>query len=264
VGVAFRCLVRPQRCSHTGFLSACSIMAAPRGMQWGRCLLSHGGYCHPPTSTPSLFYPQLKLQARLRVRLPTIPITKPHTMKPTPRPTPIRPTMSPIVSGARRRRVRCRKCKACMQGECGMCHYCRDMKKFGGPGRMKQSCVLRQCLAVSLRSDPIHQRLLQSSSSSVWLTMVRERKDCSGVVPAGRIGLFPIVCVAERGGGKDGKTAPLCPGFTPAFLCSPGCLTRSHVRFAGRWIRMRTRRTLRRSSWSAASAMRLFTLAACR
>lgn len=23
------------------------------------------------------------------------------------------------------------------------------MKKFGGPGRMKQSCVLRQCLAVS-------------------------------------------------------------------------------------------------------------------
>lgn len=153
MGVAFRCLVRPQRCSHTGFLSACSIMAAPRGMQWGRCLLSHGGYCHPPTSTPSLFYPQLKLQARLRVRLPTIPITKPHTMKPTPRPTPIRPTMSPIVSGARRRRVRCRKCKACMQGECGMCHYCRDMKKFGGPGRMKQSCVLRQCLAV-LSLDP--------------------------------------------------------------------------------------------------------------
>uniref|UniRef100_A0A8D2NNR7 [histone H3]-dimethyl-L-lysine(36) demethylase n=1 Tax=Zosterops lateralis melanops TaxID=1220523 RepID=A0A8D2NNR7_ZOSLA len=59
-------------------------------------------------------------------------------------------TVSPIVSGARRRRVRCRKCKACMQGECGMCHYCRDMKKFGGPGRMKQSCVLRQCLAPRL------------------------------------------------------------------------------------------------------------------
>ncbi|XP_052551668.1 lysine-specific demethylase 2A isoform X1 [Tympanuchus pallidicinctus] len=105
------------------------------------------------TGIPIVQWPKrdkLKLQARLRVRLPTIPITKPHTMKPTPRPTPIRPTMSPIVSGARRRRVRCRKCKACMQGECGMCHYCRDMKKFGGPGRMKQSCVLRQCLAPRL------------------------------------------------------------------------------------------------------------------
>ncbi|NXG71686.1 KDM2A demethylase, partial [Baryphthengus martii] len=105
------------------------------------------------TGVPIVQWPKrdkLKLQARLRVRLPTIPITKPHTMKPTPRPTPVRPTVSPIVSGARRRRVRCRKCKACMQGECGMCHYCRDMKKFGGPGRMKQSCVLRQCLAPRL------------------------------------------------------------------------------------------------------------------
>lgn len=23
------------------------------------------------------------------------------------------------------------------------------MKKFGGPGRMKQSCIMRQCIAVS-------------------------------------------------------------------------------------------------------------------
>lgn len=93
---------------------------------------------------------QLKFPSRPKVRVPTIPITKPHTMKPAPRLTPVRPApASPIVSGARRRRVRCRKCKACVQGECGVCHYCRDMKKFGGPGRMKQSCVLRQCLAVS-------------------------------------------------------------------------------------------------------------------
>lgn len=91
-----------------------------------------------------------QLQSRPKVRLPTIPITKPHTMKPAPRPATVRPTVSPIVSGARRRRVRCRKCKACLQGECGMCHYCKDMKKFGGPGRMKQSCILRQCLAPRL------------------------------------------------------------------------------------------------------------------
>nr|XP_028595258.1 lysine-specific demethylase 2A isoform X2 [Podarcis muralis] len=105
------------------------------------------------TGIPIVQWPKrdkLKLQARPKLRLPTIPITKPHTMKPAPRPATVRPTVSPIVSGARRRRVRCRKCKACLQGECGMCHYCRDMKKFGGPGRMKQSCVLRQCLAPRL------------------------------------------------------------------------------------------------------------------
>lgn len=110
------------------------------------------GWLYEPPNFLLSFPPhqwQLKLQARPKLRLPTIPITKPHTMKPAPRPATVRPTVSPIVSGARRRRVRCRKCKACLQGECGMCHYCRDMKKFGGPGRMKQSCVLRQCLAVS-------------------------------------------------------------------------------------------------------------------
>ncbi|XP_028456404.1 F-box/LRR-repeat protein 19 [Perca flavescens] len=49
--------------------------------------------------------------------------------------------------GARRRRTRCRRCQACKRTECGECHFCKDMKKFGGPGRMKQSCLLRQCTA---------------------------------------------------------------------------------------------------------------------
>ncbi|XP_049417250.1 F-box/LRR-repeat protein 19 [Epinephelus fuscoguttatus] len=49
--------------------------------------------------------------------------------------------------GARRRRTRCRRCQACMRTECGECHFCKDMKKFGGPGRMKQSCLQRQCTA---------------------------------------------------------------------------------------------------------------------
>ncbi|XP_018118737.1 lysine-specific demethylase 2B isoform X1 [Xenopus laevis] len=50
-------------------------------------------------------------------------------------------------AGARRRRTRCRKCEACLRTECGECHFCKDMKKFGGPGRMKQSCIMRQCIA---------------------------------------------------------------------------------------------------------------------
>ncbi|XP_062865304.1 F-box/LRR-repeat protein 19 isoform X2 [Trichomycterus rosablanca] len=54
---------------------------------------------------------------------------------------------SKALGGARRRRTRCRRCQACMRSECGECHFCKDMKKFGGPGRMKQSCLLRQCTA---------------------------------------------------------------------------------------------------------------------
>uniref|UniRef100_A0A8C5C0R4 [histone H3]-dimethyl-L-lysine(36) demethylase n=1 Tax=Gadus morhua TaxID=8049 RepID=A0A8C5C0R4_GADMO len=51
------------------------------------------------------------------------------------------------ASGSRRRRTRCRRCEACTRSECGACHFCNDMKKFGGPGRMKQSCIMRQCIA---------------------------------------------------------------------------------------------------------------------
>ncbi|KAG8200194.1 hypothetical protein JTE90_024977 [Oedothorax gibbosus] len=50
-------------------------------------------------------------------------------------------------SNARRRRTRCKKCEACLRADCGDCHFCKDMKKFGGPGRMKQSCISRQCMA---------------------------------------------------------------------------------------------------------------------
>lgn len=44
---------------------------------------------------------------------------------------------------------RCKRCEACIRSECGDCNFCRDMKKFGGPGKLKQTCVLRQCLSVS-------------------------------------------------------------------------------------------------------------------
>ncbi len=58
-----------------------------------------------------------------------------------------------LASGMRRRRTRCRKCDNCTSDDCRQCHYCKDMKKYGGPGRMKQSCVARQCLYVSVKNS---------------------------------------------------------------------------------------------------------------
>uniref|UniRef100_A0A6Q2YNP0 [histone H3]-dimethyl-L-lysine(36) demethylase n=1 Tax=Esox lucius TaxID=8010 RepID=A0A6Q2YNP0_ESOLU len=63
-------------------------------------------------------------------------------------PRPQKPASS--MSVLRRRRVRCKRCEACVRTECGDCNFCRDMKKFGGPGKLKQTCVLRQCLAPGL------------------------------------------------------------------------------------------------------------------
>ncbi len=32
-----------------------------------------------------------------------------------------------------------------MTNDCGSCVYCKDMKKFGGPGKKKRKCAKRKC-----------------------------------------------------------------------------------------------------------------------
>ena len=46
-----------------------------------------------------------------------------------------------------KRKARCKKCPGCIKDDCGTCEYCKDMKKFGGPGRKKQACAERNCSA---------------------------------------------------------------------------------------------------------------------
>uniref|UniRef100_A0A674BSN7 [histone H3]-dimethyl-L-lysine(36) demethylase n=1 Tax=Salmo trutta TaxID=8032 RepID=A0A674BSN7_SALTR len=59
------------------------------------------------------------------------------------------------ISALRRRRVRCKRCAACQRKECGECNFCRDMRRFGGPGRMKKGCMMRQCLAPGLPNSAV-------------------------------------------------------------------------------------------------------------
>ncbi|XP_043938154.1 lysine-specific demethylase 2A-like [Protopterus annectens] len=110
------------------------------------------------TGIPIIQWPKKdksRMVNRPKSKTSSLPITKPHTMRPPPR-SPAKHALKSsrppgaVSSAVRRRRVRCRKCEACLRDECGVCHYCKDMKKFGGPGRMKQSCVLRQCMAPRL------------------------------------------------------------------------------------------------------------------
>ena len=70
-------------------------------------------------------------------------------------------------SSIRRRRVRCKKCEPCTRSECGECPFCKDMKKFGGLGKMKQTCVSRQCMAV--RATLL---IVINSSALCWLKKV--------------------------------------------------------------------------------------------
>lgn len=48
---------------------------------------------------------------------------------------------SPLSSGF----VRCGVCEQCLRPNCEKCLYCADMLKHGGPGLLKQACMLRKC-----------------------------------------------------------------------------------------------------------------------
>lgn len=41
------------------------------------------------------------------------------------------------------------KCAGCLaSADCGSCVFCKDKKKFGGPGKKKKGCVTRKCVGV--------------------------------------------------------------------------------------------------------------------
>ncbi|KAM4555413.1 lysine-specific demethylase 2A [Odontesthes bonariensis] len=115
-----------------------------------------------------------------------------------------RSTKRSSISALRRRRVRCKRCAACCRKECGNCQYCHDMRKFGGPGRMKKSCIMRQCLAPALpntaRCAICGEGEFDESNPSTHSLM--ECTVCSQIVHR--------QCVKEPGEGKINKDLPSC------------------------------------------------------
>ncbi|XP_070768972.1 lysine-specific demethylase 2A [Enoplosus armatus] len=115
-----------------------------------------------------------------------------------------RPTKRSSISALRRRRVRCKRCAACCRKECGTCQYCHDMRKFGGPGRMKKSCIMRQCLAPAL---PNTARCAicgegESDESNPSTHSLMECSVCSQIAHR--------QCIKEPGEGKINKDLPSC------------------------------------------------------
>ena len=57
---------------------------------------------------------------------------------------------------------RCGTCVACLrEDDCKKCRFCKDMPKYGGPGRMRQKCIKRQCHKLSrilYAEDPLHSK----------------------------------------------------------------------------------------------------------
>ncbi|XP_049442717.1 lysine-specific demethylase 2A [Epinephelus fuscoguttatus] len=108
------------------------------------------------------------------------------------------------ISALRRRRVRCKRCAGCCRKECGTCQYCHDMRKFGGPGRMKKGCIMRQCLSPAL---PNTARCAicgegESEESNLSSCSLMECSVCSQIAHR--------QCIKEPGEGKINKDLPSC------------------------------------------------------
>uniref|UniRef100_A0A8C8LVA9 [histone H3]-dimethyl-L-lysine(36) demethylase n=1 Tax=Oncorhynchus tshawytscha TaxID=74940 RepID=A0A8C8LVA9_ONCTS len=131
---------------------------------------------------------------------------RPATPYKTAVPRPARAATS--LSALRRRRVRCKRCAACQREECGECNFCRDMRRFGGPGRMKKGCMMRQCLAPGLPNSAVcvlcgegqgKQELADASPSS---TTLMECSNCAQIAHPD--------CIKVPGEGRINKDLPSC------------------------------------------------------
>lgn len=72
-------------------------------------------------------FPASKLRRRTRQNKPPPPISTPQDPK--------------LVKRGRG----CGKCEGCIKPDCGVCTFCKDKPKFGGPGKKKQRCEKRTC-----------------------------------------------------------------------------------------------------------------------
>uniref|UniRef100_A0A671MPW5 [histone H3]-dimethyl-L-lysine(36) demethylase n=1 Tax=Sinocyclocheilus anshuiensis TaxID=1608454 RepID=A0A671MPW5_9TELE len=112
---------------------------------------------------------------------------------------------SSSISALRRRRVRCKRCEACLRAECSDCNYCRDMRKFGGPGRLKKSCVLRQCLAPALPLTAVCAICKEGYQESEDFESVQTLMECSECAQ-----ITHPECIKVPGEGIINKDLPSC------------------------------------------------------
>uniref|UniRef100_A0A3B4D8U3 [histone H3]-dimethyl-L-lysine(36) demethylase n=2 Tax=Pygocentrus nattereri TaxID=42514 RepID=A0A3B4D8U3_PYGNA len=120
-----------------------------------------------------------------------------------PVPRPVKPPSS--ISALRRRRVRCKRCVACLRAECGDCTYCRDMRKFGGPGRLKKTCILRQCLAPGLPLSAVCAICKEGNQEAEGSDATQTLMECSECAQ-----ITHPECIKVPGEGVINKDLPSC------------------------------------------------------
>ncbi|XP_074645336.1 CXXC-type zinc finger protein 1-like isoform X2 [Tubulanus polymorphus] len=83
---------------------------------------------------------------------------------------------------------RCGECIACHRKvDCARCDFCKDMKKFGGPNRIRQKCRLRQCINFGLLLSGHKISSKSKKEKSLGLSSASDSESVSDYKPPGII-----------------------------------------------------------------------------
>lgn len=63
----------------------------------------------------------------------------------------------PDSQRANMKQRRCGECQGCTTPDCAICKFCKDKKKFGGPGKLKKCCIKRNCTGIPSTTSIIPQ-----------------------------------------------------------------------------------------------------------
>ena len=71
------------------------------------------------------------------------------------------------------RKRRCGKCPGCIATDCGVCIYCKDMRKFGGSGRKKKGCEQRRCVFLSTKEVLLDTCICHTCTCTLYMYMAK-------------------------------------------------------------------------------------------
>ena len=87
------------------------------------------------------------------------------------------------------KKKKCGTCDNCKMANCGTCVTCKDMKSFGGEGKMKQACMMRECVYI----DSAAGTSKQISSTSILSSPTSWRNKSSAVQLKKKVSLLSSV-----------------------------------------------------------------------
>jgi len=70
----------------------------------------------------------------------------------------------------------CNNCSACLMNDCGSCKFCLDKRKFGGPGKLKKRCEMRQCVIPKKVGGTTNSKSVPTIATNSTTTFVQVQK----------------------------------------------------------------------------------------